>query len=66
MRSIMCGVAGLMVALSGTSQEIGYVETFSLANDRAAALNELVPGTDDYYYYHALHAQNSGAQDRFK
>jgi hypothetical protein len=62
----MFGVAGLMVALSGTSQEIGYVETFSLANDRIAALNELVPGTDDYYYYHALHAQNSGAQPRFK
>jgi hypothetical protein len=62
----MFGVAGFMVALSGTSQEIGYVETFSLAGDRTAALTELVPGTDDFYYYHALHAQNSGAGPRFQ
>jgi 5-hydroxyisourate hydrolase-like protein (transthyretin family) len=55
-----------MVVLCGRSQEIGYVETFSLAGDRATALNELVPGTDDYYYYHALHAQNSGAGPRFQ
>jgi hypothetical protein len=66
MRSVVIGVVGLMVTLCGRSQEIGYVETFSLAGDRATALNELVPGTDDYYYYHALHAQNSGAGPRFK
>ena len=51
-------LVGLMTALCGRTQEIGYVETFSLADDREAALRELVPGTDDFFYYHALHAQN--------
>ena len=48
------------------AQEIGYVETFGLAADREAALKELVPGTDDYFYYHALQAQNTTQRDRFQ
>ena len=59
-------VVCLALAWLGRAQEIGYVETFSLAGDREAALKELVPGTDDYFYYHALNAQNAGARDRFK
>ena len=47
------------------AQEIGYIETFSLATNREAALKELVPGTDDYFYFTALHAQNSGAREKF-
>ncbi|MDB0031448.1 hypothetical protein N9E34_08265 [Opitutales bacterium] len=39
---------------------IGYVEDFALAPDREAVLKDLVPGTREYYYYHALHAQNEG------
>ena len=57
-------VAGL--AIGAAAQEIGYVETFALASDRAEALRELVPGTDDYYYYHALHAQNEGRRAEFQ
>ncbi len=59
---------GVAVLSLGTlaAQEIGYVETFSLASDREAALRELVPGTDDYFYYHALQAQNTGQGDRFQ
>lgn len=49
----------------GGAQEIGYVERFSLADDREAALRELVPNTEDYFYYHALHAQNIGDTERF-
>lgn len=56
--------AGL--AAAATAQEIGYVETFALAPDRAEALRELVPGTDDYYHYHALHAQNEGRRAEFQ
>ena len=56
--------AGL--AAAAAAQEIGYVETFALAPDRAEALRELVPGTDDYYYYHALHAQNEGQRTEFQ
>src|SRR6187402_1641742 len=39
--------------------EIGFVEDFALAKDRAAVLKQLIPGSEDYYYYHALHYQNT-------
>ena len=39
---------------------IGYIEDFALAPDREAVLKDLIPGTREYYYYHALHAQNEG------
>jgi hypothetical protein len=39
--------------------EIGFVEKFALAQDRTEALRELIPGTEDYYFYHALHFQNT-------
>jgi hypothetical protein len=35
--------------------EIDFVEDYALAKDRTAALKQLVPGTEDFYYYHALH-----------
>lgn len=41
-------------------QEIGFIEDFALAADRKEALRQLIPGTEDYYYYHALHYQNTG------
>jgi hypothetical protein len=42
------------------AQDTGFPERFALAADRDAVLKELIPGTDDYYYYHALHLQNQG------
>ena len=41
------------------SQEIGYSEKYALADDRNVALTELIPGTDEYYYYYCLQAQNT-------
>jgi hypothetical protein len=55
-----------LMGWSVSAQEIGYVETFGLAGDREAALKELVPGTDDYFYYHALQAQNTSQRERFQ
>ena len=46
--------------VSTHANTIGYIEEFSLAEDRKIALTELIPGTRDYYFYHALHAQNEG------
>jgi len=40
--------------------EIGFIERFALAKDRAEALKELIPGTEDFYYFSALHAQHEG------
>ena len=39
--------------------EIGYIEKFALAKDREKVLGELVPGSEDYYFFHALHYQNT-------
>lgn len=43
--------------------EIGFVEEFALAEDRAKTLEGLVPGTEEAYYYTALHLQHSGKLD---
>ncbi|HRQ88375.1 MAG TPA: hypothetical protein PLA50_06235, partial [Bacteroidia bacterium] len=40
--------------------EIGFIERFALAEDRAAVLAELIPGTEDFYYFSSLHAQHEG------
>ena len=66
MRTHMTAALCLTLALCARTQEIGFVESFSLADDREAALRELVPGTDDFYFFHALHAQNTGARQRFQ
>ncbi|MDA7677984.1 hypothetical protein N8577_01910 [Akkermansiaceae bacterium] len=39
-------------------QDVGFIEDFALASDREKVLQLLIPGTEDYYYYHALHFQN--------
>ena len=55
-------VAILFVSLlvsSVKAQEISYLEDFALAQDRAKALEKLVPGTEAYYYYHCLHYLNT-------
>ncbi|NLG34189.1 MAG: transcription antitermination protein NusB [Lentisphaerae bacterium] len=56
----------VLLAAAAAAQEIGFIETFALAPDRSEALRELVPGTDDYFYFHALHAQNEGRRADFQ
>ncbi len=53
-------LSGLFLATPSlmAQQDIGFIEDFALAEDRATALKQLIPGTEDYYYYHALHFQN--------
>ncbi len=54
-------VAILFTAMvDANSQNIGFDELFVLADDREEALEQLIPGTEDYYYYNALHFQNQG------
>lgn len=52
-------LAGLLSLCSSLAaqQEVGFIEQFALAEDRAKALTQLIPGTEDYYYFHALHHQ---------
>ncbi|WP_145095019.1 hypothetical protein [Anatilimnocola aggregata] len=45
------------MSLWGAAQggEIDFREDFALARDRTKALAQLIPGTEEYYYYHALY-----------
>jgi hypothetical protein len=57
--------AALNFPIAMAQQEIGYIENFALAADREQALQQLVPGTEDYYYFHALHYQNTGQAAKY-
>lgn len=49
---------GLVSPLAVHAGKIGFIEDFSLADDRETVLATLIPGTDDYYYFHCLHFQH--------
>ncbi len=57
--SITAILLAMMVGLTTAANEIGFDETFALADDRSKTLNQLIPGTEDYYYYHCLHYQHT-------
>src|SRR4051794_2568097 len=62
--SLLALLGGLLSVPTTRAADVGYAEDFALAKDRAAALRQLIPGTEDYYYYHALHLLNTGQFDK--
>jgi hypothetical protein len=42
-------------AQHAVAAEIGWLERYSLSTDRTVPLKQLIPGTDEYYYYWSLH-----------
>ena len=54
-RLAIMGALAMSWLSKGFGGEIDFVEDFALATDRAAVLKQLVPGTEDFSYYHALH-----------
>ncbi len=44
--------------------DLEQLEAFALAEDREAALAQLVPGTQEYYFLHCLHYQHVGDLSR--
>src|SRR5687768_14995608 len=61
----LAGLAGLLSpAMSFAENEIGFIEKFALARDREQALSQLIPGSEDFYYFHALHHQNSEQKEK--
>ena len=60
MKRLATIVLVLTAAAASFAGEIDYIEDFSLAKDRTVPLGQLIPGTEDYFYYHALHHQNNG------
>jgi hypothetical protein len=57
-------ISACLPTMAGWTGEISYLEQFSLAADREQALQQLVPGTEEYYYYHCLHLQHQRQYDR--
>jgi hypothetical protein len=59
--------AGCVLApILRAENEIGFIERFALAPDREKALGELVPGSEDYYFFHCLHYQSARNEAKFK
>ena len=66
--SLATGLALFTFFISTTvalSNDISFVEKFVLASDRASFLRELIPGTEDHYFYHALHLQHTTQHKAF-
>ena len=43
--------------------EVGFIEDFALSSDREQALKQLIPGTEDDFFFRCLHLQSSGRLD---
>lgn len=50
----------LPTSVSAQGQKIGFDEVFALSENRQAALEQLIPGTEEYYYYTCLQLQHQG------
>ncbi|MEE8451994.1 MAG: hypothetical protein V3R99_08775 [Thermoguttaceae bacterium] len=64
MRILTTLILASTLAAASFAGEIDYVEDFSLAEDRTVPLGQLIPGTEDFFYYHALNHQNLGQYDK--
>ena len=54
----------IMVANTAFGQDTNLLEEFVRSADREVVLKKLVPGTQQYYYLHALHHQNTNQLDK--
>lgn len=52
-----------LLVTSAAKGDDDFLERFALSEDRAAVLSELIPGTEDYYYFHSLHFQSTDQLD---
>ena len=57
--STVLTIAILFAAAHAAAGEVGFVEDYALARDRSVAMKQLIPGTEDYYYYHCLYYQQT-------
>ena len=58
----------LMVSLAAlqpaNAEPVTWMERYALSGDREAMLAELIPGSEDYYFYHCLFYQTTGNLER--
>ncbi|HEV3145708.1 MAG TPA: hypothetical protein VGZ47_17600, partial [Gemmataceae bacterium] len=65
-RLLLCLSVVLFCLPAALAGEIGFIEDFALARDREEALKKLIPGTEDYYYFHGLHYLNTDQFDKIE
>ena len=63
-RFVCIGVLFTALCSNAGIGDESFLERFALAADREAVLKELIPGTQEYYYFHCLHYQNTQQYDR--
>ena len=56
---VILAMATVVNPIESKAGEIQFVEDFVLAKDRAKAINQLIPGTDVYYFFQCVHLQNT-------
>ena len=57
--------ACLLVGLLPVHAEpVSWMERYALSKDRETLLTELIPGSDEYYFYHCLFYQTAGKLER--
>ena len=64
LRVTALAVIAITTAGSGRAEPIGLIERYALAEDRESVLAELIPGSEDFYFYHCLHYQVTGQLER--
>lgn len=64
MRVLFSLVLAAIAASAAPAGEIGFIEDFALARNRAESLKKLIPGTEDYYYFYCLHFLNTEQYDK--
>jgi hypothetical protein len=50
--------SAVVIPGKAVGQSTSFQERFALSENRGALLAELIPGTEEYFFYHTLHAQN--------
>src|SRR5438876_4775523 len=63
-RMMICLAWAIFMVSAADAGDVEFVEDFALAKDRAVSLRQLIPGTEDYYYYHCLHYLNTEQFDK--
>ncbi|HBJ38947.1 MAG TPA: hypothetical protein DDZ51_30205 [Planctomycetaceae bacterium] len=61
----MLGLALALVATTtAQAQQLDWLERYALATNREAILSELIPGTQEHFYFHCLHYQVTGQLEK--
>ncbi|MDA1231521.1 MAG: hypothetical protein O2856_12160, partial [Planctomycetota bacterium] len=64
LRIVVTSVLLTVLCSESVFAEQSFMERFAIAKDRETVLKELIPGTQEYFYFHCLHFQNIQQYER--